>query len=273
MKIARRSRGLFVVIGFVFFLFSSTVWADTGITPFSIGEEIRYAIYAAGWRVGYQTIELDSIQKLDEVDVYLLKGLSRTTVFLSIFYRLNDKWNVFIEKSSLLPLRVEKDWQEGKGEGYYIYEINQQDRVVILHNVSKGNTKTMNPEHYVFDLFSLIYFYRNNPHHFDSSYTFDFLEPKSVRTVHFQNEGEEEIEIPKIMRRENVTLTAQKLKQIGGIGIEIYVATDDLRLPLKMVVPSKLPKGKKLDIEFYIDKFTPGPEQTDIPSIYKLLRY
>jgi hypothetical protein len=273
MKRAKLYAGIVIVIILFFLIFFSSVWADTDATPFAIGEKIRYSIYAAGWRVGYQTIELDSIQKVNEVDVYLLKGLSRTAVFVSIFYRLNDEWSVFIDKSTLLPLRVEKDWQEGKGEGFYIYEIDQQNRIVTLNNVSKGNTKTMNPENDVFDLFSLIYFYRKNSQQFNSSYTFDFLEPKSVRTVHFQNEGEEEIEIPKITRQKDVTIKAQKLKQIGGIGIEIYVATDDLRLPLKMVVPSKLPKGKKLDIEFYIDKFTPSPEQKNIPRIYNLLKY
>lgn len=270
MKALKRYLLISIVI---IFMCNFLSFAESRNTPFSLGEKLRYGIYAAGLRVGSQTIELQSVQKLNGTDVYLLKGLSRTSPFVSIFYRLNDDWSIFIDKNTLLPLRVEKDWKEGPDEGYYTYDIDQANDTVIHHNVIKGNTKTLNSENDVFDLFSLIYFYRYNPHLFDTTYTFDFLEIKSVRTVHFQNEGEVELAIPKISRKKDITITAYKLKQVGGIGIEIYIANDNLRLPLKMVVPSKLPKGKKLNVEFYIDKFSPGSDQKDIPYIYKLLRY
>ena len=116
MKIAKLCRGTVVVIILVF-IFCSTVFAETDPISFAIGEKIRYSIYAAGWRVGYQTIELDSIQKLNDVDVYLLKGLSKTAVFVSIFYRLNDKWSVFIDKNSLCHFGWKRTGRRERAKG------------------------------------------------------------------------------------------------------------------------------------------------------------
>jgi hypothetical protein len=40
-----------------------------------------------------------------------------------------------------------------------------------------------------------------------------------------------------------------------------------------MTVPSILPGGKKLLIEFYIDRYSPGVKQGKIPDKYKTLTY
>ncbi len=80
-----------------------------------------------------------------------------------------------------------------------------------------------------------------------------------------------DIIIPRISKKR--TVSARKVKQIGGIGIEIYVSNDELRIPLKMIVPSILPGNKKLLIEFYIDRFAPGVKQGKIPEKYKSLTY
>jgi hypothetical protein len=68
-------------------------------------------------------------------------------------------------------------------------------------------------------------------------------------------------------------VSARKVTQIGGIGIEMYVSNDSFRIPLKMTVPSILPGGKKLLIEFYIDRYAPGVKQGKIPDKYKTLTY
>jgi hypothetical protein len=237
--------------------------------PFSLGEKMKYSIYAAKWKVGFQTIELNSVQKWNETPVYLLKGQSRSSPLLSIFYRLNDQWDIYMAMDSFIPLRVEKDWQEGKDEGYYVYDIDQQGKTVTLRNMKSGKNKVMDVKNTVFDLFSLVYYYRLNHTDFDEIYAFDFLESSSVKTVYFQNEGSLEVRIPQISV--NQKLKVRKLKQIGDVGIEIYISDDYLRSPLKILVPSKLPKKKVIDIEFILDEYDPGPDQKDLPDVFKLL--
>lgn len=257
-----------VFICVVIFCLRVPLTAVSGDDAFSIGEQLRYSIYALGVKVGYQTLELSAEGELNGSEMYILKGLSKSAGFLSIFYRLNDNWNIFMEKDSFLPVRVEKDWQEGRDEGYYRYEIDQQSRKVTLYNVSGGTVKSIDSKNFVFDLFSLVYFYRKNTEAFDDVFTFDFLEARSVQTVSFQNEGTVRVTVPRISEKRSIR--AKKLQQIGGVGIEIYMADDNLKLPLKIVAPSKLPKDKVLDIVFYLDRYYPGEGTSirDIPRVY-----
>jgi hypothetical protein len=251
-------------------VFASAAFGANGDSPFSVGEKLKFKIYAAGIYVGYQTIELSAEQKINGGETYVLKGLSKTAGFVSIFYRLNDKWTIYIDKNTYLPIRIEKEFVEGKSEGFYIYEIKQNDNLVILHNKETGEDKHIQSTNYVFDLFSLIYFFRNNPAVINETYTFDFLEPRRVRTVQFEDKGETEISIPRISS--NTKISVREIKQVGGLGIRIYVSEDDLKLPLKMVTPAKLRKNKRLDVVFSLDRYSPGKDQKNIPSIYNRLK-
>lgn len=270
MKMAEYLKKISLFLLGINIVFAATTFAANGNSTFSVGEKLKFKIYAAGIYVGYQTIELKAEQKLNGVDTYVLKGHSKTAGFVSLFYRLNDKWTIYIDKNTYLPVRIEKDFVEGKKKGFYIYEIKQNDKLVILHNQNTGKEKHIQSKNFVFDLFSLIYFFRNNPAVTNETYTFDFLQPRSVRTVHFVDEGETEIKIPKISSK--TLISVRKIKQVGGLGIGIFVGEDDLKLPLKMVVPAKLKKKKKIDIVFILDKYSPGKDQKSIPSIYNRLK-
>ncbi len=259
-----KTKASVAILACVLLLTAGSLSADP---PFSVGERLRYGILASGFPVGKQTIELSGTSDFLGQPVYNLYGRSRTSGLLSIFYRLDDKWHVFMDRQSLLPVRVEKDMKEGQKEGYYVYDINQAERSVVIQNLETNNIKTVLAENTVFDLFSLIYFYRLNPAVFDGEYTFDFLDPTDVHTVHFQNEGETSIQIDRISRYEEIPCI--KLQQIGGVGIEIYVGSDELRLPLKLVVPSKLPRDRELIVEFVLEKYRPGEHQVDIPRLYR----
>ena len=271
MKLLRKRKIAFLTLIGIYLCFSSVMFAESQDLPYSVGEKLKFTLYVSGLKVGYQTIELTSGQPINGVETYVIKGLTKTSPFVSIFYRLDDKWTIYIEKDSLLPVIVEKDYEEGKKSGYYVYNIDQKENLVIRHNKETGDEKQFRSENYVFDLFSLIYFIRANPYVIkNTTFTFDFLQPKSVRTVHFKDTGEVEIKIP--LRAPQKSITAHKIEQIGGIGIELFVGKDDLRLPLIMVVPTKLSKNKKIDLELYLTGYSPGVDQKDIPKIYRRLR-
>ncbi len=252
-------------------LLPGLLFTSSEAPPFSVGEKLQYAIYAAGFPIGKQTIELEEMVEHFGTSAYKLTGLSKTSPFVSIFYRLDDRWLVLIDKETVFPMRIEKDMVEGKKEGYFIYEINNSLGTVDIHDVTGQTVRTVQSENTVFDLFTLLYYYRSNPDKFNDTFTFDFLEPKRVRTVQFRNEGQLTLEIPKISKQ--TPIQALKLTQVGGVGIEIYVGADELRLPLKMVVPSRLPRDKRVLIEFYLDRYSPGRMQNDIPEQYRKLRF
>jgi len=256
-------------------LFFTAVYArandDSGPYPFSVGEKLRYSIYADGIKIGNQTLEVDAQNDQSGVEVYILRGQSRSSNLLSIVYRLDDRWIIWMDEKTLHPIRVEKDWTEGRKEGLYLYEIDQDEGVVTHRDMESGKIRTIKAKNTVFDLFSLLYFYRANAEWMANPFTFDFLESKAVRTVHFKDEGVTQVVVQNISPHR--AIAARKLKQVGGVGIEIYVTTDRFRLPLKLVTPAKISKKKVVDIEFVIDGFTPGAGQGDLPGEYRRLKY
>jgi len=235
--------------------------------PFSSGEKIEYKIYASGFSVGYQIIEVSGTEKVEGKEVWVIKGRSKTSPFLSIFYRLDDKWEVLIDKETLLPIIVKKDVLEGRRRDYLIYNINQTKKIVNISNRKGKKIKEIKYKNNLFDLFSLIYYFRARPEQFGNDFVFDFLEEKSIRTVHFKRDKNLNVVIPTISRKKAVK--AISITQIGGIGINIIVGRDIIRLPLKMIVPSKLPGNRKLNVIFSISKFTPGDINLSIPSYYR----
>jgi hypothetical protein len=252
-------------------LFKALLIADQSSAPFSTGEKIRYAVHAAGFYMGTQTLEIVSVEEYGGTEVYKIIGHTKSSPFVGIFFRIDDKWTVYAERETLLPLRMEKDMVEGKKRGFLVYDINQKEKTVFIQNMTKNTNKNVTADNLILDMFSLVYYYRKYPERFNNPFTFDFLEERSVETVQAKIEGDEEISVPKVTKLQE--LPTVKLKQIGGVGIEIYVSTDDLRLPLKLVLPSKLSKKRELLVEFFLEKYTPGEEQVEIPRLYKKLSF
>jgi hypothetical protein len=221
--------------------------------------------------MGNQTIELQSAQSLDGREVLLLYGHTDSSRFMDLFYEVDDKWYIYLEKDRVLPLKVEKDMLEGKRKSYLVYQIDQDNSRVLFRNTTNGNSKEMEAQNLVFDVFSMAFFYRQYPERFNSVFTFDFLEEWGLQTVQFKNEGSVELAVSSISQ--NHKLPALKMKQIGGIGIEIYVSDDELRIPLKIVTPAKLKRGRTLKVEMNLEKYAPGQGTGEVPWPYSSLDF
>jgi len=252
----------------------SAVWSGfAGDSPhvFGIGEKIEYQLYARGFFLGSQTIELKSIDQLDGREIYKLRGLTKSSRFMNLFFPVDDKWLVYIDIYELLPLKLEKDMLEGNKKAFLIYHINQDEKRVVFENKTAGTMDEKEGEHPVFDLFSVIYYYRQNPELFDDGFSFEFLEEKGLETVQFKNEGEVKIKVTPISNKKNIP--AYKLMQVGGIGIEIYVSTDDLHIPLKVVSPVRMRKGRRFNMEMNLNKYRPGKGQGQVPELFRNLTF
>jgi hypothetical protein len=239
---------------------------------FGLGEKIGYKLHAKGFYLGDQTVELESIDKLDGREIYKLRGLTLSTRFMNLFFPVDDKWLVYIDRQRLMPLKLEKDMLEGNNEAFLIYYIDQEEKRVVFENVTKNTVEEKVGEHPVFDLFTVIYYYRQFPEAFDGEgFTFEFLEEKGLLTVQFRNAGETKIKVLPISNK--IKIPAYKLMQVGGIGIEIYVSTDELRIPLKVVSPVRMKKQRKFNIEMNLHKYQPGRGQKEVPELYRDLTF
>ena len=228
---------------------------------FKVGETLTYNIYAAGLKVGYQIIEVKGIKNINGRKVIELKGHSKSAPFVSLLYRLNDKWRILVDAESLKPIRIEKDMVEGKKSGFIIYEIDQENLKVIMTDVTNNRVKEIKAKNPVFDFISMVYKFRRDAALYSDigkRITFDFLEPEKTRTVSFINVGESLIPNPiSSKNKRNRTVRTIVYKQTKKPWIIFYVDSNEGHLPLKMEVEAKLANALKIQIEVELKKYKP----------------
>jgi len=226
---------------------------------FTVGEKLVYSIYANNVKVGYQLIELSSIERLDGREVYKLTGHSKSAGLISIFYRLDDKWVIYLDSRTLRPVRVEKDQVEGRRTGFIVSDIDQETRTVTIRNVTKQTSKSVKGENDIYDFISMVYHFRRSAALYKKqgdSLTFDFLESSRITTVTFENTGSDTMKTRKLYRRKEFDVT--RYSQSPDAGIEFYIADDPTHLPLKMYALAQINKRSSIDIEIYLTEYTGG---------------
>ena len=82
--------------------------------PFQVGERMVFAIKAFGVTAGHATLEIKEIIDLDGHEVYHIVVTAQTTPFFSLFYRINDRLETYLDTKEFYPHRYEAHLEEGK---------------------------------------------------------------------------------------------------------------------------------------------------------------
>lgn len=82
--------------------------------PFGVGERMVFAIKAFGITAGHATLEIKEILNLDGHEVYHIVVTAQTTPFFSLFYRINDRLETYLDTKEFYPHRYEAHLEEGK---------------------------------------------------------------------------------------------------------------------------------------------------------------
>jgi hypothetical protein len=271
MKILRHYTAyLFWILSFLVFGTMLCPGDDTSAAPFAIGETIRYTIHISGVKVGIQTVKLVSRESLEGRSVYRISGKMKTTGILNLLHQRTEQWEVLVDSSSLYPVRIERNIYDRGAQSSYIYYIHQEQRKVIIIDRITGQEKVIQTDNFVFDQFSLCYFYRKNPWYFKGNATFDFLKKESVETIILREEGLVQVNIPKLSGSD--TTPSFMFIEDGDEGIEIYTGVDSFSIPLKIVFRTPLSdKKKKVVISLLISDYAVATDEQSVPEQYRLL--
>ncbi|MBI4208568.1 MAG: DUF3108 domain-containing protein [Deltaproteobacteria bacterium] len=82
--------------------------------PFAIGEQLEYEVTWFGIQAG--TILMEVIQPEDD-SLYLFRVYIQSSPGFSVFYRINDLMEIFVDKKTLLPSRIVLHRDEGRRRG------------------------------------------------------------------------------------------------------------------------------------------------------------
>lgn len=99
------------------------------VPPFQVGERMVFAIKAFGVTAGHVTLEIKEIIDLDGHEVYHIVVIAQTTPFFSLFYRINDRLETYLDTKEFYPHKYEAHLEEGEYRKHEVIIYDQERHI------------------------------------------------------------------------------------------------------------------------------------------------
>jgi len=126
----------------------------------TVGEKLTYQISWNGIPVGYATLSVEKLEKLNGRDVYVLVSTARSNEFLSKIYRIEDVYRSYLDAEKLYPLKFEKNTKDGRHTSNDVVELDHDNRVAHYTSLKSGEKKDVGITPGIQDIVSCLYYFR-----------------------------------------------------------------------------------------------------------------
>ena len=131
------------------------------IFAFQEGEWLKFKMsYSNFLKAGYSTIEVKDTNNNNKEAFHII-GKGKSTGLISLFFKVKDNYQTFIDKSTLRPYRFIRKINEGgytkDKEVFFDYETNEATVKDYKHNTEKKHTINSDIQ----DILSSLYYLRN----------------------------------------------------------------------------------------------------------------
>lgn len=231
-------------------LFVAPAAAQNGVlkVPYDVGERLEYDVRFGKLHVGSGSMEVVGVEDIRGLDAWHTVFQVRAGNF---FYRVNDQFESWIDRTSGNSLRFKQNLNEGRRDVERVFDIFPERATFI----ELGDT-TEKSVHQPLDDGSFLYFLRTIPLAVGETYSFDryFRPDRNPVTI-------------RVLRKERVSVPAgtfdaivvQPVIKTKGIfsengHAEVWLSDDSSRIMLQM--KSGLSFGS---INLYLKSFRPAP--------------
>ena len=206
--------------------------------PFNKGEKLIFSVEYGPVKAGTATFEVNDIVLIDSVPCFHIISTEQTNAFFSKIFKIDDRYDSFIDTVHLHSLRFEKHIREGSYKKDQVVEFDQDSGKVFYSN---GKEYEILPG--AKDIIASIYFVR----------TLELEVGKSVFINNHTDGKNYELEV-KVIKKESVEtpagefdcLVVQPVVEEGKIfasreGLMIWLTDDDWKIPI--LIRSKIMVG------------------------------
>jgi hypothetical protein len=208
------------------------------VRPFTKGERLIFSVEYGPVKAGTATFEINEVVMIDSIPAFHIVSTEETNAFFSKIFKIEDRYDSFIDTLHLHSLRFEKHIREGTYEKDQVVEFNQESGKVVYSNGEEYDIKPGAK-----DIIASIYFAR----------TLDLVVGKSVFINNHTDGKNYELEV-QVLKREKVETPAgefecivvQPVVEEGKIfasreGLTIWLTDDDWKIPV--LIRSKIMVG------------------------------
>ncbi len=130
-------------------------------SAFNSGEWFKFRIHYGIFTASYATMEVQN-GNINGEDVYHIKGRGKSTGLLSLFFKVDDDYQTYFNKSTGAPLKFIRRIDEGGHTKNIEIGFDHQKKIAkvndIKHNVKSSHSIKEGTQ----DMMSAFYFLRNN---------------------------------------------------------------------------------------------------------------
>jgi hypothetical protein len=199
---------------------------------FGVGERLEFSVGYGVIKAGTAVMEIPEITRIDGRKCYHIVSTARSNKFFSVFFKVDDRVESFMDVYGLYSLRYDKHLREGKYTADISMIFDQANNLAI-YNAGKD---TFEVAAYVQDVLSAFYFVR----------TQELAVGRSLFVDNHTDKKNYPLEV-KILRRERIKVEAgefdclvvEPILQTPGIfeqkgSLTVWLTDDEKKMPVLM---------------------------------------
>lgn len=224
------------------FGFSSGERALGGVpnNAFDLGEELEYRVHYGAVTAGIAKLSVgEKPVDVNGTPCYHMVGQGISSKTFSLFYRVNDRYETYVDMKELHPLKYKRRIEEGAFKAYTEVKFDHAAQKAYERRSGHEGTATYEVPYGIQDVMSAFYFAR----------TKDYSSAKPGDITHFENYidravhdldveflGREVVEVGGIKYR---TVKLKPLVREGGIfqhegDLFLWISDDENRIPVRV---------------------------------------
>ncbi len=178
----------FTVMKFIITLFLAlntlaSSFAQSNESCFKENESLEFKIKYLSFNTSTATLDIKK-EKLNNKDVYHIIGFGKSSSFLSLFFKIRDHYETYIDTETYKPYRFIRNINEGGHTKDIIIDFDQINHKATVNDRKHKTVKTFSTNENVHDMISSFYYLRNK---IDTSKLIE--QEETSLTMFFDNEN------------------------------------------------------------------------------------
>jgi hypothetical protein len=199
---------------------------------FGVGERFEFSVGYGVIKAGTAVMEIPQIVKFNGKKCYHIVSTAKSNKFFSVFFKVDDKVESFMDVHELYSHRFDKHLREGKFKADISTIFDQESHLAIYNN----SQDTFSVAEYVQDVLSAFYFIR----------TQDLKVGKSLFVDNHTDKKNYPLEV-KVLKKERVKVPAgtfdcvvvEPILKASGIfkqkgSLTVWLTDDEIKMPVLM---------------------------------------
>ena len=207
---------------------------------FTFGESLEYRVHYGAVTAGIAKLEVQKKPvELNGTDCYHMVGRGISSKGFSAFYRVNDRYETFVDIDELVPLKFKRRIEEGSFKSYTEVKFDHAKAKAYERRTGHPNVATYDVPQYIQDAMSAFYFARTqdytNAQPGDITHFENFID-QAVHDLDVKFLGREVLEVGGVKYK---TVKLQPLLKEGGIfrhegDFFLWISDDKNRIPVRV---------------------------------------